>query len=439
MQQKKLQFPAIGMRIVKSSVAVFLCYMVYLLRGETGVVFYSQLAALWCIQPYVNSSLKNALQRTVGTFIGAAFGLIVIPLFFYLFHGKYHFLQYLIISLMIIPVIYVTVFFHRKDASFFSCVVFLSIVVLHVEDGNPFFFVWERFSDTMIGILIGILVNLFHLPHKKRYDLLFLSGLDETLLNGSEKLSNFSIIELNQMLEDGLNFTISTQRTPASLIEPLKQIHLNLPVIAMDGAVLYDINTRKYLKSYVISYQTTKKITDFIHKHGFQCFINVIVEDTLMIYHQALQNDAEKEIFHKMYSSPYRNYLSMELPENTPCIYIMMIDTTKRINQFYAALEKAGYEKELKILHYASEDYPGYSYIKIYNRNAKKENMIDYLRSKLQCSRTITFGSIEGRYDYIIHMDEPDTVVHLIKKLFEPIGFPWNSVGEKRKKEDKLF
>lgn len=100
MQRKKLQFPAIGMRIVKSSVAVFLCYMVYLLRGETGVVFYSQLAALWCIQPYVNSSLKNALQRTVGTFIGAAFGLIVIPLFFYLFHGKYHFLQYLIISLV---------------------------------------------------------------------------------------------------------------------------------------------------------------------------------------------------------------------------------------------------------------------------------------------------------------------------------------------------
>lgn len=61
MQRKKLQFPAIGMRIVKSSVAMFLCYMVYLLRGETGVVFYSQLAALWCIQPYVNSSLKNAL------------------------------------------------------------------------------------------------------------------------------------------------------------------------------------------------------------------------------------------------------------------------------------------------------------------------------------------------------------------------------------------
>lgn len=67
-------------------------------RNRCG--FYSQLAALWCIQPYVNSSLKNALQRTVGTFIGAAFGLIVIPLFFYLFHGKYHFLQYLIISLV---------------------------------------------------------------------------------------------------------------------------------------------------------------------------------------------------------------------------------------------------------------------------------------------------------------------------------------------------
>lgn len=85
MKSKKLTFPPIGMRILKSSIAVFLCFLIYYLTGEKGFVFYSQLAALWCIQPYVDKSLKNALQRTVGTFVGALFAMLIIPIFYYIF------------------------------------------------------------------------------------------------------------------------------------------------------------------------------------------------------------------------------------------------------------------------------------------------------------------------------------------------------------------
>ena len=48
--------------------------------------------------------------------------------------------------------------------------------------------------------------------------------------------------------------------------------------------------------------------------------------------------------------------------------------------------------------------------------------MIKYLQNTLHCSQTITFGSIEGKYDYLIHPDEPDQVVRLIKKRFMPLG-----------------
>ncbi|MBO5484924.1 MAG: HAD hydrolase family protein [Lachnospiraceae bacterium] len=425
MKEKTFHLPHIGMRMTKSCIAVFLCYLIYLLRGRQGMVFYSQLAVLWCIQPYVDTSLKKALQRTTGTFVGAFFGLIVVLLNFYIFKGdsSYELLQYAIISIMIIPIIQTTLLLHKKDASYFSCVVFLSIVVNHIGDINPFLFVWSRVVDTMIGILIGILVNSFHLPHKKRLDLLFISGLDETLLATGESLSSYSKIELNQLLDDGVHFTISTMRTPASLIEPLKDIKLNLPVIAMNGAVLYDINEKKYLKSYVISYNKTCELLDFIHRFGHQCFINVIMEDILVIYHQDLQNDTEKDIYSRMYSSPYRNYLYGTLPEGSNCIYLMTIDVTEKIELLYNALKKNGYTDQLKVLQYPSTDYPGYSYLKIYNRNAGEENMIKYLQATLHCSETITFGNIEGKYDYIVSPDNPDLVVRHIKKLFKPFGF----------------
>lgn len=417
--------PPIGLRIIKSAIAVFLCYLVYLLRDRQGIVFYSQLAVLWCIQPYIDTSLKKALQRTVGTFIGAFFGLLVILLNYYVFHGNpsYDLLKYGIISLMIIPIIYTTLLLHKTDAAYFSCVVFLSIVVMHISDGNPFLFVWNRILDTMIGIFIGVFVNSFHLPRKKNHTTLFVSGLDDTLLDGNGMLSGYGRVELNQMLDSGMHFTLSTVRTPASLIAPMEGIHLKLPVIAMDGAVLYDLKERKYIKSYAISYQTTTEVVNFIRSHGFHCFINAILEDTLVIYYQNLQNEAEKDIYQTMHTSLHRNYLHRELPEDMNSVYLMVIDETKRIHSLAEALEKAGYYASLKVTHYPSQDYSGYSYLKIYNKNAKKENMLLYLQNTLHCSDVITFGTIPGFYDYVVQQDNPKELIKLIKRLYEPVGF----------------
>lgn len=72
----KKTLPGIGMRIIKSAIAVAICYLINLLRGGSGMVFYSQLAALWCIQMYRSNTKNNALQRTVGTCVGAVYGLI---------------------------------------------------------------------------------------------------------------------------------------------------------------------------------------------------------------------------------------------------------------------------------------------------------------------------------------------------------------------------
>ena len=432
-RETRLHLPHIGMRIFKSSVAVFLCYMVYLLRDRQGIVFYSQLAVLWCIQPYVDTSLKKALQRTVGTFVGAGFGLLVMVINYYVLQGlvlryglPFELLQYLLISLAIIPIIKTTLVLHKKDASYFSCVVFLSIVVVHIGDVKPFLFVWNRVLDTMIGIAIGIVVNSAHLPRQKRRDILFISGLDDTLLSTTETMSSYSRIELNQMLADGLNFTVSTTRTPASLMEPLKDVNLKLPVIAMDGAVLYDIEKKEYLRSYQISYDMTTDVLEVIKSQGLQCFINVIMEDTLVIYHQELKNEAETNIYQHLYSSPYRNYLYAKLPQGQSCVYLMLIDQTKQINALADSLEKLGYGEHLRLVHYESVEYPGYSYMKIYNRNAMKENMIEYLKESLNCTEMVTFGTIEGRYDYVIHdVGKPDQVVRQVKKLFMPLGLPW--------------
>ena len=80
MNQKKYKLPKIGLRIIKSAVGVFLCYVVNLLRNGQGIVFYSQLAVLWCMQDYVSETKAKAKQRSLGTLVGALAGLVYIML-----------------------------------------------------------------------------------------------------------------------------------------------------------------------------------------------------------------------------------------------------------------------------------------------------------------------------------------------------------------------
>lgn len=419
--------PRIGFRIIKSAAAVALCFFISFLRGDAGIVFYSQLAALWCIQMYATNTKKNAAQRLIGTVIGAVYGLLFLLTEKELgvranedalVHGAF-------VSIMIVMILYTTVVIKKKQASYFSCVVFLSIVVNHVGDLNPYVFVWNRFLDTVIGILVGIGVNSFTLPREHRRDTLFISGLDGTLLNQKGSLSDYGKVELNRMLDDGMRFTIATMRTPASLMEPLRDIRLTLPVIVMDGAALFDIGNKEYVKVYVISHQKAAEVLALVKEAGLTCFSNVVADDVLFIYYEKPQDETVQSMVKELRKSPYRNYLMRELPEGEQVVYFMLLHPKPVIEHFYEMLVERGITEELKVLKYDSDDYPGYAYIKIYNRNATKENMTHQLKEMYGAERIVRIGTIPGDCDVLVQEGDYNHVVHLLKKMYEPFRRPF--------------
>jgi len=420
-EKRKIKLPPIGLRIIKSAVAVFICYIVDFLRAGNGIVFYSQLSALWCMQDYAQETKNNALQRTIGTFVGAVHGLIVLVLFRY-FEGP-AFIKGLLtaatVAIAIVFIIYTTVLLNKRNASYFSCVVFLSIVVNHAGDVNPFIFVLNRVLDTMIGIAIGVLVNTFRIHRKRNRNILFVSGLDDTLLNDNNNMSGYSRVELNRMLDEGLKFTISTVRTPASLIEPLSKIRLKLPVIVMDGAALYNIPEKRFEKVYVISKEEAAKTADFLSKLGFSVFTNLIIDDTVLIYYGDSDNEVYNDIADKLRKSPYRNYIKRPAPKDEPVVYFMIIEKDEDIEKACERLKEAGYDRLLRLAVTKSTEYKGYSYLKIYNKNAFKENMMDYLLEQIEVERVVTFGTIEGRYTHIIEPGDSNRVVRIVNREFE--------------------
>ena len=413
--KRKFKLPPLGCRIVKSAVGVLLCWCVYLLRNRSGIPFYSMLATLWCIQPYITKTKVMALQRTVGTLIGAAFGLIAIVLEIYVFNIYDQPLGFVIVALMIIPVIYTTILIKRPNASYFSCVVFLSITVNHIADEAPLLFVLDRVIDTFIGIAIGMAVNSARLPRRRIKDVLFTAELDDMLSPISEQLTAFSRIEINRMLSEGLKFTLVTMRTPASLISILSDVNLNLPVVVMNGAALYDFRNNKYVKAYIISSETSSMIRRIVSDAGMNVFTNALCDDSLVIYYDHLENEAEKSIFASLRKSPYRNYINRCPQAEDKVIYLMIVDRSDKIDDLYEQLvRKTGHM--LKIITYPSQDYPGYSYIKIYNKNAGKFHMTEILCDEYGIEKYEVVTTNGSR--------SLNSIARHIKSSFEPLLLP---------------
>jgi hypothetical protein len=420
MQMIKKQLPPIGMRIIKSAIGVWLCYVVYLLRGKQGIVFYSQLAVLWCMQAYISNCLKMAVQRITGTFIGAIYGLITILLYYYGFPKLFQsdICYYLLVSFMIIPILYTTVLMKKKNASYFSMVVFLSIVVNHIGDANPFLFVFNRVLDTLIGIVLSVVINTFRLPRRKQDDILFVSDVDDTLLNEKEKLSAYNLVELNRMLMEGANFTVATMRTPASIIDALDGIEWKLPLIVMDGAALYDMKEHSYLETVPMEKEHVQKMKAFFEQQEMNCFTNMRIDDLLVIAYSELKNEAEQMIFRDLKRSPYRNFVKADLLQEGEVLYLMTIGKKEKMDQVYELLKQQDFYPELKTAYYPSTQYPGYMYLKIYHKNATIENMIERLKKKTGLQKTITFGSREGAYDIVVQKYDSRKAVRTLEKVY---------------------
>lgn len=164
---EKFEFPKIGLRTIKSGIAVFLCLL--LLPSEP---FFACLTAVICLQDTVYNSIHTGINRGAGTIIGASFGL----LFLFCFRTLENYIPnqylskliiYIIIAIGIIFMIYICNILKRPGAINVTCIAFLGVTTAHAYS-DPLFYATNRIVETLLGIVISILVNklINPPPHK---------------------------------------------------------------------------------------------------------------------------------------------------------------------------------------------------------------------------------------------------------------------------------
>ena len=420
---RKNRFPRIGMRITKSALAVGICFLIYYLRGSHGIPFYSAIAALQCLQSYHDHSRKVALRRINGTLIGAAYGLLVIVIqCFVIVPYNIHYSVYcLVVMLGVVAALYTAVILNCKDAAYFSSVVFLCIAMVHIGDENPYLFVFNRVVETLIGVGVGMGVNAFHLPRRKRTGVLFVTALDDVLISENARFSDYSKVELNRLLDEGIPLSIMTRRSTASYLEAAGDVRVRLPLILMDGAVLYDPVEHRYIAKCELDYEKAGRLTETLRSLGLEVFQNVVMDDSSLIFYESLSHKSSRRLYDRMRKSPYRNYINRPLPEGQPVVYLTSIDERETIQAAYQALQAQGETERYKIVCSDAGDFPGLAFLRIYNKDAEKLNMLEKLKDVTGYSSAVTFGSIRENYDVYVHAPTGDDVAKFLRKEFEPV------------------
>ena len=419
--QKRILLP--GQRILRSAAAVALCLLVDVMRSHRGIPLYSAIAALQCMQPYTRDMRGVARKRVLGTIIGAVWGLLLL-LFEILITREglpdTH-LHYVLLPLTLILVLYTTVLLKVQETAYFSGVVFLVITINHFTDANPYLFAFNRLLDTVIGVLIASVVNRLHLPRRQNTDTLYVS---ELWCNSpdSSTLSPFFRVELNRLLDDGAKFTFSTVETQATVRDLLPGVRLRYPLITMDGAALYDMNSLEYIRTVPMSGAKTSRLMKWLRENELYYFSNSIEQNLLVIRYTELANDGMKKLFEKKRTSPYRNFVRSDADLCDHVVYLLALDTEERIEAAREKLMKEPWFGEYRVVKNRSE-VEGYSFLKIYDAACSREAMLRELETLMGTKKTVTFGSVQGKYDVVIDNTDGNLFVKELKSMFEPVDF----------------
>ena len=161
----KYKLPKIGARNLKTALAIFLSIMVLKLLGFDSS-FYACIAAVICMGDSFENSLKMGKNRMIGTLIGGCVGLFATFLLSY--YSNFWFETILITGLSII-VIYICTLLNKPGSVSIACIVFLANLLL-TRDYSNYVYNISRIFETLVGIVISIIINIYIFPPKDAKD-----------------------------------------------------------------------------------------------------------------------------------------------------------------------------------------------------------------------------------------------------------------------------
>lgn len=153
-RRKKFHIPGIGMRNLKTALAVVICMSVYAIFGAP-TPFYACIAAIICMQDTVENTVRFGLSRLLGTCIGGLLGLSFLWLDSVI---GLSFIHIFLTGIGVAVAIYLGVLFNNPNSCTIAAAV-LCAVMLNNHGDNQFIYAINRIGETFFGIIVAVIIN----------------------------------------------------------------------------------------------------------------------------------------------------------------------------------------------------------------------------------------------------------------------------------------
>ncbi|CAH1215256.1 Phosphatase YwpJ [Paenibacillus plantiphilus] len=222
---------------------------------------------------------------------------------------------------------------------------------------------------------------------------LYVSDLDGTLLNSRQVISEESRAILNELIDDGLQFTIATARSIDSAGKLLEGIRFKLPLIFINGVFIYDPIAKRTIKSNLLSARHALDVITAYENHGLRPLVYTLDENAVPhIYYKGIYNESEDNYITgrlQQGDSRFKLVDSYEECLRQSIITINAIDTQERLLPAYEAF----YDHEAMTCHFGPDIYtPGFHWLEIADCHANKREAVLFVKQYVGADKLVCFG-----------------------------------------------
>lgn len=425
--------PHIGQRMLKTAVAVFLCLSFYCFLGYRGADMPAEAAitAIICMQPYVRDSRHYALNRLEGTLIGAVWGLVFLlfPILFPVLEERLY-LLYAIMAAGVLLSLYTAVALHKPDVSSLSAIVFICIVISFPDVGDPLYRAYQRIIGVMVGTAAAVGVNVFRLPRTRSRPRVFFLRTDDLVPDRFSQIAPSVLFRLNSLNQDGAKICLISRHAPAFFISQISSLTLNLPMIVMDGAAIYDVNENRYVSYEPLPLRGSAQLITRLEQMGQSFFLYTVHRNRTCIFHRGPLSESEGRLIRRMRRTPYRSYLDEEVYAQEELVYIKVVGEDAAMHALNSRLQTFFQCRRLRAAVRPQAGMNGVSGLYIYAREATpqkaEKRLMELLRRREPDLRFTELFSPAG------YRSEHDAMVLLYRLLnqYAPLFFLPRRDGE---------
>ena len=221
---------------------------------------------------------------------------------------------------------------------------------------------------------------------------LFVSDLDGTLLNSDAQISDETARVINSGIEQGLNFTVSTARTPTTALKIVEKLNLQLPIMMMNGVLIYDMASKRYIKKEVMDTNIIMVLLGLIKVKGLNCFLYGLDQDQFVAYYDSVESTSLNYFRNERimkFDKKFTEVEDLSLIAGRDIIYCMLREPKEKLEGLYRELSVV---KGVKAEFYPDVYSEDYYMLEIYSDKASKKEAVNYLRGAGRFDCVVAFG-----------------------------------------------